>query len=311
MSDLESQLIVRCGEGRHGPYRTDITPESAGWSWSGVKILVLPPRESLTVATAGEEFLVLPLAGACNVTVDGDGYALRGRESVFTEVTDHLYLPPGTTFTISSEAGGRFAVPTARARRGRPVSYGSAAEVRTELRGGGANSRQVNSYTVGNRIETEHLLVCEVLTPSGCWSSYPPHKHDRHSEVERELEEIYYFEISSSPDGSSGFALHSTYGVDLNPTDISVRVRDGDIALVPRGYHGPCAAAPGYDLYYLNVMAGPAEDGEWKFTRDPEHAWFVDAARREPLDPRLPMTAPVDGEAQRSVPRLADLWKLP
>ena len=143
--------------------------------------------------------------------------------------------------------------------------------------------------------------MCEVLTPGGNWSSYPPHKHDEHSETERELEEIYYFEVRPGPDGP-GFAFHRTYAAGDRPIDFSEEVRSGDVVLTPNGYHGPSMAAPGYDLYYLNVMAGPAQDGAWLMTDDPTHHWIRDTWASQAVDPRLPMTAPVPSSASIPTP---------
>lgn len=292
MTDAKD-FVLRAGETAHGRYTLDITPERAGWRFSGLKVLELAPGDSEELSTGDDEALVLPLSGSCVVEVEGDRFELDGRPDVFTAVTDYLYLPVGTTARIGSEDGGTFAVPTARATRRLPVSYQGADRVRTQLRGAGRASRQVNNYALANDVETDHLLVCEVLTPGGNWSSYPPHKHDEHTEVERELEEMYYFDVRPGPDGP-GFAFHRTYGTPDRPIDIAEEVRAGDVVLTPHGYHGPSMAAPDYDLYYLNVMAGPAEDRTWLMTDDPAHAWVRSTWEHQDLDPRLPMTRPVE-----------------
>jgi len=289
----DNNLLVRAGETAHDQYTLDITPERAGWGFSGIKILELPAGDSRELSTGEDEALVLPLSGSCSVEAEGTTYELAGRPDVFSEITDYLYLPRETTATITSARGGRFAVPTARATRRLEVSYRPASEVRVELRGAGSCSRQVNNYALGNDLETDHLLVCEVLTPGGNWSSYPPHKHDEHSEVERELEEIYLFDVRPGPDGP-GFAFHRTYGTAERPIEISEEVRAGDVVLTPHGFHGPSMAAPGYDLYYLNVMAGPAEDRTWMMTDDPAHHWIRGTWESHDVDPRLPMTRPVN-----------------
>lgn len=208
-------------------------------------------------------------------------------------VTDYLYLPRETRCTITSQVGGRFSLPSARARTRLEPSYWPASAVQTQLRGAGPCSRQVNNYALGNQLTTDHLLVTEVLTPGGNWSSYPPHKHDQHTAEERELEEIYYFEVRQGPDGSEGFALQRVYPSPGHPIDVCCEVRSGDVVVMPYGYHGPSAAAPGYDLYYLNVMAGPAEDARWLMTDDPRHAWVRGQWENQQVDPRLPMTPPV------------------
>lgn len=289
----DNDLLVRAGETAHDQYTLDITPERAGWRFSGIKILELPAGGSQELSTGEDEALVLPLSGSCSVEAEGATYELAGRPDVFSEISDYLYLPRETTATITSARGGRFAVPTARATRRLEVSYRPASEVHVGLRGAGSSSRQVNNYALGNDLETDHLLVCEVLTPGGNWSSYPPHKHDEHSEVERELEEIYLFDVRPGPDGP-GFAFHRTYGTAERPIEVCEEVRAGDVVLTPHGFHGPSMAAPGYDLYYLNVMAGPAEDQTWLMTDDPSHHWIRGTWDSQDVDPRLPMTRPVN-----------------
>jgi len=288
----KNDLLIRAGRTAHHQWVLDITPEQAGWRFSGLRIVELAAGGSQELATGEDEVLVLPLCGGCSVEAEGTTYELAGRPDVFTAVTDYLYLPLQTTATITSAVGGRFAIPTARATRRLEVSYRPASDVLVGLRGAGSCSRQVNNYALGNALDTDHLLVCEVLTPGGNWSSYPPHKHDVDSEVERELEEIYYFDVRPGP-GGPGFAFHRTYGTAQRPIEISEEVRSGDVVLTPHGFHGPSMAAPGHDLYYLNVMAGPAADGTWLMTDDPIHHWIRDTWASQDVDSRLPMTSPV------------------
>jgi 5-deoxy-glucuronate isomerase len=132
-----------------------------------------------------------------------------------------------------------------------------------------------------------------VLTPGGNWSSYPPHKHDEDRPGESVLEEIYYFEVGTGPRGQAGVAYQRVYGNPDRPADVLAEVRSGDVVLIPHGWHGPAMAAPGYDLYYLNVMAGPGAR-EWLICDDPEHAWVREQWAGQPVDPRLPMTGPKD-----------------
>jgi 5-deoxy-glucuronate isomerase len=132
-------------------------------------------------------------------------------------------------------------------------------------------------------------MVVEVLTPGGNWSSYPPHKHDEQRDDEAELEEIYYFEVNGH--GGLGYQRVYSSGPDRQ-IDLLAEVGSGDVVLVPYGYHGPSMAAPGYDLYYLNVMAGPAEERIWRFCDDPAHAWVRGTWEAQAVDPRLPLTGP-------------------
>ena len=284
-------LHVPAGSTGHDSLTVDISAADAGWTYSGLRVAVLEAGESLALDTGDDELLVLPLAGGVDVETGGEVHRLTGRSGVFEGITDSLYVPRRTAMTLTSAAGGRFALPAATAVRDLPVRYLGRDQVRTDLRGAGDCSRQVNNYALNNGVETSHLLCCEVLTPGGNWSSYPAHKHDRRGADERELEEIYYFEIASSPAGDPGFGLHRTYASDPDrPIDLCVEIRDGDVALEPHGYHGPCVAAPGYDMYCLNVMAGPDEDLVWLAPDDPAHHWIRDTWEGQDVDPRLPMT---------------------
>ena len=153
-----------------------------------------------------------------------------------------------------------------------------------ELRGAGQASRQVNNFCAPEAFDCDKLIAVEVLTPGGNWSSYPPHKHDEQLAGEAELEEIYYFE-------TSGLAYQRVYGTAERPIDVLAEIGAGDVVLIPHGWHGPSIAAPGYDLYYLNVMAGPAAERAWRFCDDPAHAWVRGTWRDQDLDPRLPLTS--------------------
>ncbi|MGP3991720.1 5-deoxy-glucuronate isomerase [Streptomyces sp. 3N207] len=290
MSDA-SKYYLPGGTSADGPYELAVTPESAGWGHSGLRILTLEPGAAHSLATGDSEFLVLPLSGGCTVTVDGQVFELDGRDGVFGEVTDFAYLPPASRSLISTASGGTFALPSARTERGGlPARYGSKEEVPVELRGAGNCSRQVHNYCLPGTFEAEQLLVCEVLTPGGNWSSYPPHKHDEartdeHGRpVESELEEIYYFQVA----GEGGFAYQRVYGRPERPIDVLAEVRSGDAVLIPHGWHGPSVAAPGYDLYYLNVMAGPGQDRAWLICDDPAHGWVRSMWESQDVDARLP-----------------------
>jgi 5-deoxy-glucuronate isomerase len=237
---------------------------------------------SETFETGEYEAIVLPLSGSCEVSCDGETFTLEGRAGVFDAVTDFAYVPRDATVELSAPGGGRFALPAAKARRRLPARYGAAADVPVELRGAGQMSRQVNDFCGYDTFEADRLIAVEVLTPGGNWSSYPPHKHDEDIPgVETALEEIYYYEVAGG-----GFGFQRAYGPAI---DVCTEVRSGDTVLVPSGYHGPSMAAPGYDLYYLNVMAGHGERA-WRFTDDPAHAWIRDTWAGQEVDPRLPMT---------------------
>jgi len=257
----------------------EITPEGAGWTYCGLRVIELAPGESFELATGEHETLVLPLSGGCAVGTD---ITLTGRPNVFAGPTDFAYVPIVSTVTITSEHGGRFALPSARATRQLPARYGPVTGVPIELRGAGRASRQVNNFCTPETFDADKLIAVEVITPGGNWSSYPPHKHDEHTEDERPLEEIYYFEIDRN-----GFGYQRVYSSGQQ-IDILKEVRSGDVVLIPHGYHGPSMAAPGYHMYYLNVMAGPDPERIWLFSDDPAHAWIRDTWADEPIDPRLP-----------------------
>jgi 5-deoxy-glucuronate isomerase len=259
---------------------TEITPESAGWTYTGLKIVTL--TDPITVATGADEYAIIPLAGNGTVEAEGSRLELAGRTSVFDGVSDFAYIPRDAEFRLSGE--GRFALAHAPARRRLDVAYGAADKVPVEIRGAGNCTRQLNNFLGPGEFPADRLVCVEVLTPEGNWSSYPPHKHDQASETEAELEEIYYFEVK----GENGYGIHRTYTADRE-IDETVIVETGDAFLVPRGYHGPCIAAPGHDLYYLNVLAGPGEPS-LAFSDDPAHHWLREAWADMDTDPRLPMT---------------------
>lgn len=293
MNENEKYLI-KAGSKADGVYDTVVTTEMAGWEFCSLKVAALKAGESVEVETGETELLVLPLSGAAIVAVDGTTYDLAGRESVFTDITDYIFIPRGKTFTVTATTDGRFSLPATKASKDLSVRYCPRSEVKTGIRGSGIMTRQVNNYALGNDVETSHLLVCEVLTPGGNWSSYPPHKHDVHSEDERVLEEIYYFEIrDGGPDNATeGFGLQRVYDSPGKEIDVCAEVRSGDTVVVPWGYHGPSVAAPGHDMYYLNVMAGPEAERAWNITDHPEQTWVRGTWADAGIDPRL------DGETR-------------
>ena len=278
---------LRRGATADGAFELVITPELAGWGFSGLRVLELAPGGAHALQTGDDELIVLPLAGACSVAVDGEGFELEGREDVFSAVSDFVYAPREARLEIASAGGGRFALPSARAGRRLEARHVAAEDVPVELRGAGAASRQVNNFCAPEAFAADRLIAVEVLTPSGNWSSYPPHKHDEDRPgVETVLEEIYYYEVARG-----GFGYQRVYGSGPGrEIDVCREVRSGDAIVMPHGYHGPSMAAPGYDLYYLNVMAGPGERA-WRFTDDPAHAWIRDTWAGQEIDPRLPLTA--------------------
>jgi 5-deoxy-glucuronate isomerase len=276
-----------------------VLPADAGWSYSGLRIIELGPGESRTLDTGAEEMVVLPLAGGCTVTCDDTTFELQGRTGVFTRVTDFTYVPRDASLTVTSKAGGRFALPSAVCARRLPFRYGAAEDVPVEVRGAGQCSRQVNNFCAAGVFETDSLIAVEVLTPAANWSSYPPHKHDEDRPgQESVLEEIYYFEVADGPAGP-GMGYQRVYGTADRPEDLLAEVRTGDVVTIPHGWHGPSMAAPGYDLYYLNVMAGPGEERAWLICDDPAHGWVRDGWAAQDPDPRLPLTTTQEKDGER------------
>ncbi|MCO5967429.1 5-deoxy-glucuronate isomerase [Actinoallomurus soli] len=307
-----------------GPYALEITPETAGWTYSALRVLELDGAH--TFETGPYETLVLPLSGSCRVSCDGETFELRGRRSVFTRVTDFAYVPRDAAVTVTGR--GRFALPAARCENRLTARYGPAEDVPVELRGAGQMSRQVNNFCTPEAFEADRLIACEVITPGGNWSSYPPHKHDEDRPGESVLEEIYYFEVRdagrSAGAGWSGetrpagvgrpgetqsagagrpgetrpapMAYQRVYGTADRPIDVLEEVRTGDTVLIPHGWHGPSMAVPGYDLYYLNVMAGPSPERAWRICDDPAHAWVRGTWEGQEIDPRLPLTSTTEEE---------------
>lgn len=267
------------------PYTVDVTPESAGWTESSLKVVELDSRE-LTLETGDTEVMILPLAGSGSVVSGEETFELSMRASVFDGPADMVYVGTDNTYTLRGE--GRFAICGARAKRQLPNRRVAAADVAVELRGTGNCSRQVHNFGTAGVFEADSLIACEVITPGGNWSSYPAHKHDENTPVESALEEIYYFEIDGRGD-SRGFGYHRVYGTPERPIEVLEEVRSGDVVLVPHGYHGPSVAAPGYHMYYLNVMAGPGDERAWKIVDDPEHTWLRDTWEDQDVDPRLPL----------------------
>nr|MBA2299757.1 5-deoxy-glucuronate isomerase [Chloroflexota bacterium] len=270
MTQVASGLYRPAGSLAAEGWSAILTPEAAGWAFSGLRAATLPPGNTLAFETGADEVAILPLEGAFELAVDGVDYRLAGRPNVWAGPTDFLYAPPGTAIQIESASGGRFAVATARAEQRYPVRHVPASAVGVELRGAGATSREVRNFARPDSFEADRLIAVEVLSPGGNWGSYPPHKHDEVRDDETELEEIYHYVVADGPSGP-GLAYQHVYGTPDRPIDLLTTVRTGDVVLVPHGWHGPAMAAPGYDLYYLNVMAGPGERA-WRACDDPAHA---------------------------------------
>ena len=298
-SNSTQKLYLATGSSAQPPFDLVITPESAGWGYSSLRVITLAAGESVEFDTESDEMIVLPLTGGVDVTIGDTSFELAGRESVFTGVTDTAYLPIGSTVRLASTGGCTIALPGARADRRLPFRYQPASGVDVSLRGSGSSTRQVNNFGMGSGLECVALLACEVLTPASNWSSYPPHKHDENKGSETELEEIYYYRFASAaPAGHPARAARPVgyqrvYGTDARPIELLAEVTEGDTVLIPHGWHGPSIASPSHHMYYLNVMAGPGAERAWGISDDPDHGWVRDTWADQPTDPRLPFyTAP-------------------
>jgi 5-deoxy-glucuronate isomerase len=273
-------------------FETAISPGEPGWTHTGLYVASLAPGESREIETGDCEWIVLPLSGSVQVAVAGETVPLEGRDSVFAGPSDLAYVPVSSTFTVSSAGGARVALPHARARAAYPFRRIAAGDVPVELRGAGVASRQVHNFGTPGVLDADSIIACEVITPAGNWSSYPPHKHDEpRPGEETELEEIYYFELRTDSlvaDSNSAIGYQRVYGTQDRPIDVLAEVRSGDTVLVPHGWHGPAMAPPGYDMYYLNVMAGPGDERAWLICDDPAHAWVRSSWDTQKVDPRLP-----------------------
>jgi len=285
----------------------DLTPGDAGWDWTGLTVLRLAAGQRRVVETGEFEVFVLPLAGSLRVEVAGEEggsvatFDLVGRATVFSAVSDFAYVGRNSVVTLHSDSGAEVALPSSRCERALPPRYGAAEDVLVEVRGAGPATRQVSNFGVpGVWDHADKLICCELITPPGNWSSYPPHKHDVSAPCPVVNEEIYYYRIAG-PDqvtpSREGFGYHRTYTgpehdkAGLQRIDELGEVRDHDVVLVPHGYHGPCIAAPGYPMYYLNVMSGPAADRTLAFCDDPDHGWVRETWPRMETDPRCPVTS--------------------
>jgi 5-deoxy-glucuronate isomerase len=245
-----------------------ITPESAGWKYVGFEVRRLAVGQTVALTSAGKEICIVVLTGKADIEVGTRKFdALGGRKSVFEDAPPGaVYAPAGSAIRIHAVSEAEIALcsaPSSAAGEPRAIP---GERMPKEVRGEGTNRRFVRNVLPETE-PADRLLVVEVITPGGHWSSYPPHKHDTDAiPAEAQLEEIYWHRL----DPSQGFAFQRVY-TDDRSIDETVCVEDGEVVLVPRGYH-PVGAPHGYDLYYLNVMAGPVR--RWIVQDDPAHAWI-------------------------------------
>ncbi len=249
----------------------NVTPERAGWTHVGFRAVRLAAGESETINTSTRELCLVVLTGTVTVMVDGQTYEKLGtRTSVFEEVSPAaVYVPGGKTVVVRADTDAELGLCTSPAGdTPHAVRVIDPATMRRSVRGQGTNTRYVCDILPHDDPTAAHLLVVEVLTPASHSSSYPPHKHDiEQPPVETLLEETYYHRLNPP----QGFAFQRVY-TDDRSLDEACAVENHDVVMVPRGYH-PVTAPHGYDLYYLNVMAGP--NRFWVFKNDPAHEWML------------------------------------
>lgn len=251
-----------------GPTAHAVTPESAGWTYVGFELHRLRAGDVLEGGEVGREACLVFVTGRGRGSVFGEDFgSLGGRTTPFEGSPGVLYASAGAPWRVRAETDLELAVCTAPGGGAYPARSIGEDKLSREVRGKGSNTRHVTNI-LPEWEPAESLLVVEVITPAGNSSSYPPHKHDRDALPEESLlEETYYHRLNPP----QGFAFQRVY-TDDRSLDEAMAVEDGDVVLVPKGYH-PCAAPHGYDLYYLNVMAGPRRT--WKFHNDPAHEWLL------------------------------------
>jgi 5-deoxy-glucuronate isomerase len=256
------------------------TREGVQWEWMSMAARRLNPGESYESTTRGEEAAFVILGGKCSANWGAGEVQIGNRRNVFEGLPYCVYLPTGHSVKFKADTVCEIAecrVPSAAKLEPRLVAP---SDVFSGLRGGGNASRQIVDI-IRPDFPADKLVVIEVYTPGGNWSSYPPHKHDVHNPpVEVDLDEIYYYRIERPREG---FALQRLYSQDKSQ-DFTVRAEDGDAVLVRSGFH-PVVAGPGYNIYYLNFLAGTSRT--LSVTEDPNHAWLKTTWKE--IDPRLPL----------------------
>ncbi len=283
----------------HGSLARDYQPVhldvvTAKWAYCGLEVYDFSINKSVQINLGSREAVVVPLSALrVTITLNGTTHQLKGRTGVFAAIADWFYVPLGSQFAISADSG-EVAICMATATTKYPSHHGFASTVPTEARGAGFATRQVNNIATPDSFSgAERIIVCEVLTPGGNWSSWPPHRHDGVDGCPYMNEEIYYFRIgkeNSDHGDSEGRGYFHAYTVDNSVND-TVTLRDGDVYILPAGFHGPSIAAPEYPMYFLNVLAGPAPDRTMAFCDDPSHHWIRESWKTQRIDPRIPMTS--------------------
>jgi 5-deoxy-glucuronate isomerase len=270
-----SELLLKAGEW------DAVSPGNAGWRYLSFHIELLASGAERDFESGNDELALVPLRGLVRVETDIGSWELGGRAEVFDGMPWALYLPPETSFRLLALTDLETAVCGALAEERHEPRLVRPEEVEIEARGAGNATRQIN-HILKPEFPAQRLLVVEVFTPAGNWSSYPPHKHDEDRPPgEVVLEETYYYRTARP----EAFAVQRLYS-PARRVDVTVTVRGGDLMLVPWGYHTTCAAH-GYDLYYLNALAG--DHRSMAASDDPDLAWVRPAWEEMERDPRVPL----------------------
>jgi 5-deoxy-glucuronate isomerase len=257
-----------------------ITPERAGWRYLSFDVARLRPGEELRCETGGSEVAMVVLGGTCEVEcLDKRWTGVGRRATVFEGLPYACYFPRLAGFAVAAQTELEVAFASAPSDKDFSPRLIEPGDIDIEIRGAGNATRQINAI-IHPHHEAHRLEVVEVYTPAGNWSSYPPHKHDVDDmPAEAKLEEVYYYKVQ----GSGGYAIQRVYTKD-GELDEAIVARDGDLVLVPRGYH-PVVAAHGYNVYYLNALAGDTRT--MAASDDPDYAWVRDTWASLPKDIRL------------------------
>lgn len=293
MQYTSENLIIRAEARSDSTLLVEVTPEKAGWDLIHFQAHRLEAGQTWQFAPGGYELALVVLSGMLSIESNRGVWPRIGkRASVFTGLPEALYLPPHSTLTVTADTTCEFAVAWVAAESEHPARLIRQGDITVEIRGGDNATRQINGI-IRPGFDCERLVLVEVYTPSGSWSSYPPHKHDVlvHAKdgalLEADLEEIYYYRITPP----EGYAIQRVYTDATSPLhragtpiDALLLLRDNDVALVPEGYH-PVVTPPGYTAYYLNVLAGSHQ--ALTALDDPQYTWVKNNYQSK--DPRVPI----------------------
>ena len=247
----------------------EITPASAGWRYVGFSLYRLRAGDTAAGTTGDTEVILVLVEGKAALTGAGRDWGVLGdRMDVFEKTPPHcLYVPAGSDWSATATTACTLAVCEAPGKPGRPAQMIGPAGIERVTRGKGANARHIHPIAMEDRDVADSLLVTEVFTPQGNWSSYPPHRHDEDNYPDMTyLEETYYHRLNPA----QGYGIQRVFTED-GSLDETMAVSNGDVVLVPKGHH-PCGSPYGYEMYYLNVMAGPMR--KWRFQNHPDHDWI-------------------------------------